>query len=352
MNHIGLKIKELRKKKDLTQEKLAEYLNVSFQAISKWETGIASPDLSMIVPLARLFEVSTDELLGLVDSLKDPRQEELRKIWGETWDTGDVAKRYEIARQAVLEYPGNFEYLVWLADAEASYAIHHCKNKSPEQREHQENAVRNYKLIIEDCGDVEMKNDAMYGIVMELSGLGRKEEALQYAKQHPQADELMRWCLSGTEKEIHRQKMIQKKLGDLVFELESGHHDLQGIQAAERIVKTVIDDENYLWFHDTLMHNYIWQAQCLVKSNRYDDAICALIKSHYHAVQVVEMFSRGKESPLPYTCKILNKSTFDSNDTCWSGTTTLIEDFEDYLSWNVFDVIRDRNDFQELLDLS
>ena len=44
MNHIGIKIKELRKKKDLTQEKLAEYLNVSFQAISKWETGIASPE--------------------------------------------------------------------------------------------------------------------------------------------------------------------------------------------------------------------------------------------------------------------------------------------------------------------
>ena len=39
MTHIGLKIKDLRKKKDMTQEKLAEYLNVSFPAVSKWETG-------------------------------------------------------------------------------------------------------------------------------------------------------------------------------------------------------------------------------------------------------------------------------------------------------------------------
>lgn len=136
VNHIGVKIKELRKKKDLTQEKLAEYLNVSFQAISKWETGIASPDLSMIVPLARLFEVSTDELLGLVEPQHDPRQEELRTLWGETWDSGDVEKRYQISRQAVAEYPGNFEFLVWLADAEASYALHHCKNNSLEEREH------------------------------------------------------------------------------------------------------------------------------------------------------------------------------------------------------------------------
>ncbi|MBQ8275709.1 MAG: helix-turn-helix transcriptional regulator [Clostridia bacterium] len=41
MVHIGAKIKELRKKKDMTQEKLAEYLCVSFQAVSKWETGVS-----------------------------------------------------------------------------------------------------------------------------------------------------------------------------------------------------------------------------------------------------------------------------------------------------------------------
>ena len=38
--NIGEKIKDLRKKNDLTQEKLADYLNVSYQAISKWECGV------------------------------------------------------------------------------------------------------------------------------------------------------------------------------------------------------------------------------------------------------------------------------------------------------------------------
>ena len=77
MNDIGKKIKELRKKKDMTQERLAEYLNVSFQAVSKWETGAASPDLSMIVPLARLLGVSTDELFGLVSAEEDSHLKEL-----------------------------------------------------------------------------------------------------------------------------------------------------------------------------------------------------------------------------------------------------------------------------------
>ena len=111
MAHIGMKIKELRKKKDMTQEKLAEYLHVSFQAVSKWETGAASPDLSVIVSLARLLDVTTDELFGISNDV-DERQEELLKIWQETWNTGDTEKRYEISKAAVSEYPGNFDYLM------------------------------------------------------------------------------------------------------------------------------------------------------------------------------------------------------------------------------------------------
>ena len=64
MEHIGQKIKELRKKADMTQDRLAEYLGVSAQAVSKWEVGSASPDLSLIAPLCRLLGCSADELLG------------------------------------------------------------------------------------------------------------------------------------------------------------------------------------------------------------------------------------------------------------------------------------------------
>ena len=67
MDHIGQKIKELRKKADMTQDRLADYLGVSAQAVSKWEVGSASPDLSLIVPLCRVFGVTADELLGIAE---------------------------------------------------------------------------------------------------------------------------------------------------------------------------------------------------------------------------------------------------------------------------------------------
>ena len=63
--NLGEKIKELRKSKGITQEQLSDMLNVSSQAVSKWETGVANPDLALIPDLAKLFEVSADELLGI-----------------------------------------------------------------------------------------------------------------------------------------------------------------------------------------------------------------------------------------------------------------------------------------------
>ncbi len=63
--NLGEKINELRKKNSMTQETLADAIGVSPQAVSKWERGVANPDLYLIPVLAELFSVSADELLGL-----------------------------------------------------------------------------------------------------------------------------------------------------------------------------------------------------------------------------------------------------------------------------------------------
>ena len=57
------KLITLRKGRDLTQEQLAEQLNVSRQSISKWESGQATPELDKIVALSAIFNVTTDYLL-------------------------------------------------------------------------------------------------------------------------------------------------------------------------------------------------------------------------------------------------------------------------------------------------
>ena len=60
---IGSFLKELRKEKDLTQEQLAEVLNVSGRTVSRWETGNNMPDISILVEIAEFYDVSIPEII-------------------------------------------------------------------------------------------------------------------------------------------------------------------------------------------------------------------------------------------------------------------------------------------------
>lgn len=66
---IADKIKKLRKDNNMTQEDLADKLNVSRQTISKWETNVGVPDIDNIKAICNLFNISTDELLDYNNEL-------------------------------------------------------------------------------------------------------------------------------------------------------------------------------------------------------------------------------------------------------------------------------------------
>lgn len=63
-NIIGTNIARCRREKKLTQEALAEQLHVSFQAVSKWENGQNTPDISILTQIAALMGISLDSLVG------------------------------------------------------------------------------------------------------------------------------------------------------------------------------------------------------------------------------------------------------------------------------------------------
>ena len=62
---MGQIIRRLRKERNLTQEELAQQLNITFQAISRWENETGMPDISQIVPLSNVFGVTTDVLFNI-----------------------------------------------------------------------------------------------------------------------------------------------------------------------------------------------------------------------------------------------------------------------------------------------
>lgn len=61
---IGETIRKYRKMMNLTQEEIANYLNISAPAVNKWENGISYPDISLLAPLARILKIDVNELLS------------------------------------------------------------------------------------------------------------------------------------------------------------------------------------------------------------------------------------------------------------------------------------------------
>ena len=106
MIKLGEKIKSLRKQKNISQEVFANYLGVSFQAVSKWENGNTMPDVTMIPAIASFFGISTDELF---DFNLFETEKQVEAICAESWKyrNSDVAKSEEILRKGLQRYPGN-----------------------------------------------------------------------------------------------------------------------------------------------------------------------------------------------------------------------------------------------------
>ena len=106
MIKLGEKIKFLRKQKNLSQEVLANYLGISFQAVSKWESGVTMPDVTMIPAIASFFGVSTDELFDF-NLYETERQVDAICDEAYRYRDTDVAKAEKILREGLRRYPGN-----------------------------------------------------------------------------------------------------------------------------------------------------------------------------------------------------------------------------------------------------
>lgn len=113
--NLAENIKNLRKEKNVSQEKLADYLNISFQAVSKWETGNACPDISLLPDIARFFGITVDELLQ-VEKLDEERLfQEYEEKAKALFRDGKRREVLELTQEIYRQLPNNIavkEYLM------------------------------------------------------------------------------------------------------------------------------------------------------------------------------------------------------------------------------------------------
>lgn len=103
---MGDKIRALRKARNLSQEALAQYLGVSFQAVSKWEKGDTFPDVVLIPAIASFFDISTDELFDF--NRLETEQKLLRLCYAiADYRDAEPERAEKEYRELLRQYPGN-----------------------------------------------------------------------------------------------------------------------------------------------------------------------------------------------------------------------------------------------------
>ena len=112
MPSIGEKIKELRSAKKMTQETLAQNLNVTVSAVSQWESGKTMPDISMLVPLCHMFSVSADDLLGIRIGEQDAVLSETKSEVEQLVANGDYDAAFAELRKKMADFPDNVQFRV------------------------------------------------------------------------------------------------------------------------------------------------------------------------------------------------------------------------------------------------
>ncbi len=166
---LGNQIKALRLRKGVTQEALAEHLGVTSQAVSKWERGSASPDISLLPQLSAYFGVTIDELFALRDDIRMERIQNM--LWDVRWlNPADVEHERQFLLDKARREPSNGKPHALLAELENHLAKEHNDLAAEYARE----ALRRDHTIKDahanlceamrgDCGDWCVTN--LYGLI-------------------------------------------------------------------------------------------------------------------------------------------------------------------------------------------
>lgn len=351
MKSIGETIKEHRQKKGMTQEQLASLLNVTFQTVSKWETGISSPDLSLIIPLTKIFCISADELLGINDVEVEKRYEELKQAYEYTFKVEDFAERQRICEVAVSEYPGDMKWLINLAWV--------VSNRSFEYEDHdryvaeQEKAIKLFEAVVKNCKDDVIRGNAIEGITQLLSWRGRKDEAKKYVEMLPERtiitrDAVLENVLDGDELILFKQERIKRNIEGVLWDLSlmpSGMYtDLM-----RKIVNVMFPDGNFIEFNHCLYYAVKKEINHMLNNDTCANAekICSLLCEMKAYAADYDRIVYIKPGIYKYTAPWFDHIEEDTREWLGSEGTPMTDDLINYLNEPIFDKIREQEAFKQ-----
>ena len=348
---LGLNIKKLRISKNMTQEDLAEYTQVSSRAVSRWENGKTYPDITLLPILANIFEVTVDDLLG-VDVYK--KEQDIKSILEENQKykhTGEVEKSIELLKTSLNKYPNNFEIMKQLKNALLMY---YCA-KDGERGYLLDEIIELCEKILNKCNDKKIRESAIRDLVFAYPRVGEREKARELAEEQPSIymckEHLLENVLEGEELgELLKGNIIKttETFHGLILLMCAKKDPLIKIQLMNKYIEfmnLVFEGKDMGFYHERMYRSYLTNARNYAKLNKTNDAIDNLIECINHAIKL-------EKSTITKYDQILLEGLIDDTSKIQTNSTLTNKEFiNSYINKDDMSLVRKDIRFKEIIEL-
>ena len=344
---IGKNIRKLRKEHNLTQEELAELLNVTSQAVSKWENGTGMPDISQIVPLASVFGVSTDLLFGVSDKNE---QNDVEKIIEELHTKNknleiDDYEEYKQKIEVLKHYPNNFT-LIYSCFVKGCFILRtewQEKLSKEELNTIYNECIRQSNVIFAHCPNTEIVINTKRELVELLTTMkDEKDRALNLINELPNSvtdvsSMILARFFIGNKDWASAIEVCHKNIYELLREMQhqakllaSAYMRNGEYEKAENICLTMLDLIKAIFKNETYtppLHLeqalYRFLAICALRKSDENKAIQYLEEMEQYTMNQAESFQKIKYVKTP----LLESYKMDFNYPYYEPKKILLDEF-------------------------
>lgn len=356
---IGFIIKRLRKEKDITQERLAEYLGISSRAVSQWETGKTMPDISQLPVLANIFGATTDFLLGVDINEKDKKVNTIVETAAKQWSKGLNDKGAEILREGLKAYPDNPKIMLDLMSC-----LWRVRDFSENKEKHDaltQEVIDLGEKILEISTDTEIRSSATQLLCFTYPDTNQIDKAVELANTMPNRyvtrEQLLKRIYKGTKRfELIRDDLwalISDLCHDMLYNCAPLDDGSRPYNAKERvaihkkyldIMNIIFEDGNFGFFREMFALSNLNAAFCCMSVDDCTQAICYLKMATKQAI----IYDTEYDPDDEYTCILLKGMKFGGvlRNTNKNVCKRILQEMQD----SAFGRIRNNDEFISILN--
>lgn len=299
---FGQILKKNRRSLGLSQAELGEKLGVSVQTVSRWENDGGMPDISQIVPLAKILGTSCDVLLGMENSEEEmvrgclDEVKHLSRIPGRCRKESEAKEGYEKLKVSLRKFPTNCELLLACTDHALDYLkfcilYHPAEIKEKETEALLKDIEKMTNTVLTYSDRIDVKLDAKTMFACAYSYMGARDKAFEVVKDIPEPDKswIKMWtCIHSGDTE-GRMSWAREYYSHTAIDFlwsftqviqshacrgkEERENTLKMFKKYEEIAHALRGAVGYITYHNVLLYTYQNTVKEYLRDGDFDSAI-------------------------------------------------------------------------------